>query len=155
MYMVYMGCTFFPSNDTMVFTTDRQHWSHTAVVGRIPELPVYPNSLIQHTTTNTPHWSLVRLRSCLVLSSDLIRRVYWFQYNTCNTESNPRWGWFWVLDWDEVRPSAVEVWQGLKECRSPTKVRNGHPGSSHSDEACPIVLMEVSPNGIPHHIRFE
>ena len=26
--------------------------------------------------------------------------MYRFQYNTCDTESNPRWGWFWV--WDRV-----------------------------------------------------
>ena len=31
-----------------------------------------------------------------VSSPDLIRRVYHFQYNMRNTESDPRWGWFWV-----------------------------------------------------------
>ena len=35
-----------------------------------------------------------------VSSPDLIRRVYHFQYNMRNTESDPRWGWFWVWDLD-------------------------------------------------------
>ena len=32
----------------------------------------------------------------LVSFPDLIRCVYRFQYNTCNTESDPCWVWFWV-----------------------------------------------------------
>ena len=40
----------------------------------------------------------------LVWSPDLIRRIYRFQYrvreNARNTESDPRWGWFWVWDRD-------------------------------------------------------
>ena len=30
----------------------------------------------------------------VVSSPDLIRRIYRFQYNTRDTESNLRWGWF-------------------------------------------------------------
>ena len=39
----------------------------------------------------------------LVSSPDFIGRIYRFQYNvrkTRDTESNPRWGWFWVWDRD-------------------------------------------------------
>ena len=32
--------------------------------------------------------------SIIVSSPDLIRRVYRFQYNASNTESDLRWGWF-------------------------------------------------------------
>ena len=36
----------------------------------------------------------------LVSSPDLIRHVYRFQYNARDTESDLRWGWFWVWDRD-------------------------------------------------------
>ena len=36
----------------------------------------------------------------IVSSPDLIQRVYHLQYNTRDTESDPRWGWFWVWDRD-------------------------------------------------------
>ena len=38
----------------------------------------------------------------LVSSPDLIWRVYRLQYNVRenDTESDPRWGWFWVWDQD-------------------------------------------------------
>ena len=36
----------------------------------------------------------------LVSSPDLIRRVYRLQYNARDTESDLRWGWFWVWDQD-------------------------------------------------------
>ena len=35
------------------------------------------------------------IRACVVLSPDLVWRVHLFQYNTQNTESDPRWGQFW------------------------------------------------------------
>ena len=37
------------------------------------------------------------LRQLQVSSPDLWR-VYRFQYNACDTESDLRWGWFWVWD---------------------------------------------------------
>ena len=40
------------------------------------------------------HCSYARLS--VVSSPDLIRRVYRLQYNAHDTESDPRWGWFWV-----------------------------------------------------------
>ena len=48
----------------------------------------------------------VRDGAKLVSSPDLIRRVYRIQYNpnpsfpARDTESDPRWGWFWVWDRD-------------------------------------------------------
>ena len=40
----------------------------------------------------------LQLKEVLVLSPDLSRRVYHFQYNARDTESDPCWGWFWVWD---------------------------------------------------------
>ena len=43
----------------------------------------------------------------VVSSPDLIRHVYRLQYNpsfpTLDTESDPRWGWFWVWDRDYTK----------------------------------------------------
>ena len=40
--------------------------------------------------------------SIIVSSPDLIRRVYHFQYNASDTESDLRWDWFWIWDRDYV-----------------------------------------------------
>ena len=39
----------------------------------------------------------------IVSSPDLSQHVHYFQYNVRDTESDPRWGWFWVWDQDYVR----------------------------------------------------
>ena len=40
------------------------------------------------------------VRALIVSSPDLIRRVYRFQYNAHDTESDSCWGWVWVWDRD-------------------------------------------------------
>ena len=42
--------------------------------------------------------AISQLNSILVSSPDLIRHVYYFQYNAHDTESDLRWGWFWIWD---------------------------------------------------------
>ena len=53
----------------------------------------------------------------LVLSPDLNRHVYCFQYNTHDTESHPCWSWFWDrnfkgygLGLKQVQPPRIDTW---------------------------------------------
>ena len=48
-----------------------------------------------------------KFTSQLVSSPDLIQHVYRFQYTTHNTESDPRWDWFWVWDRDYISVKVV------------------------------------------------
>ena len=50
--------------------------------------------------TGLPHIAPTSKSWPIVSSPDLIRHVYCFPYNMCNTESDLHWGWFWVWDQD-------------------------------------------------------
>ena len=58
-----------------------------------------------------------RPHPALVSSPDLIRGVY---HSTCNTESDPHWGWFWVWNQDYTLPSSQH-----------TPSSNTHPHNIH------------------------
>ena len=44
----------------------------------------------------------------LVLLPDLVQCINHFQYNKCNTESDPHWDWFWVCDQDYYFPFVMD-----------------------------------------------
>ena len=86
------------------------HKTMYSLLGAIQSCKLYTPSLtlvsILSCKLYTPSLTLVSIPSCklytpsltLVSSSDLIQRIYRFWYNTRDTGSDPRWGWFWVWD---------------------------------------------------------
>ena len=65
--------------------------------------PTYKNKVMEKPKLSdvpipTTPMQYVQAIAELVSSPDLIRRVYHFQYNTRDSESDPHWGWFGVWD---------------------------------------------------------